>query len=248
MLFASTAMMKNILKLPIFKIAVILSIPILIQLLSFSYAAAQSSSMRWSEDELDRADTARDVTYLNSEEKKLIFYMNLARIDGEKFFNTYFQDFTQVYNLEMKQYRNYEELKVNRKDKYYRGLEKDLKGVKNLPLFEPDETLTWVAQQHAKDLRKSNTAGHQSSDGRSLFDRIKPYYPTRAMGENLAFGFSKGLANICMLLLDKNVSDLGHRKTILGTTNKLRYVGVTIDKHPEYRYVAVMDFISAAKD
>lgn len=211
-------------------------------------AQSRSSANTWTASELKNADTARDVPYLNDEEKKLIFYMNLARTNGEKFFNTYFQDFTDAFNQEMQQYRNYNDLRVNRKDKYYRGLEKDLKDVRNLPLFEPDETLTWVAQQHAKDLKKTNKAGHNSSDGRSVKDRINPYYPNRAMAENLAFGFSKGLANICMLLLDKNVNDLGHRKTILSTKNNLKYTGVTIGPHPGYKYCAVMDFISGPAD
>lgn len=221
-------------------------IPIAFLLFFFSTYTikAQSSAKIWTPEELENANTAKNTSYLNDEEKKIIFYMNLARTDGEKFFNTYFQDFVQAYNVDMQQYRNYDELKVNRKDKYYRGLEKDLKTIKGLPLFSPDETLTWISQQHAKDMKKHNLAGHNSSDGRSVSDRIWKYYPGRAVSENLAFGFSKGLANVCMLLLDKNVPDLGHRKTILGTSYNLSLVGVNISSHPGYKYCAVIDFIS----
>jgi uncharacterized protein YkwD len=203
-----------------------------------------AQSDNWTKEELENANTAKNVTYLNDEEKKIVLYMNLARTDGEKFFNTFFQDFVNTYNTDMQQYGNYESLKVNRRDKYYRGLEKDLKGIKGLPLLQPDETLTWIAQQHAKDLSKNNTAGHNSSDGRTVKDRIAKYYPGRAMAENLAFGFAKGLANVSMLLLDKDVPDLGHRKTILGNSYKLGLVGVNIRSHPGYRYCAVIDFIS----
>lgn len=221
-------------------------IPIAFLLFFFSTNAikAQSSAKTWTPEELENANTAKNTSYLNDEEKKIIFYMNLARTDGQKFFNTYFQDFVEAYNLDMQQYRNYDDLKVNRKDKYYRGLEKDLKTVKGLTLFSPDETLTWISQQHAKDMKKHNLAGHNSSDGRSVSDRIWKYYPGRAVSENLAFGFSKGLANVCMLLLDKNVPDLGHRKTILGTSYNLSLVGVNISTHPGYKYCAVIDFIS----
>jgi uncharacterized protein YkwD len=206
---------------------------------------SSSSDNLWTQEELDNANTAKDVRYLNDEEKKIVFYMNLARTDGRKFFDTYFQDFVEAYNQDMQKYSNYDDLRVNRRDKYYRGLEQDLRDIKGLPLFVPDETLTFVAQQHGKDLSKNNIAGHNSSDGRTVKDRISKYYPRRAMGENLAFGFSKGLANVCMLLLDKNVPDLGHRKTILGTGYQLREVGVNIRTHPGYRYCAVIDFISA---
>lgn len=216
-------------------------------LLTFNKANAQSSATdnSYSKEEFDRANTAKNVDYLNEEEKKVVLYINLARIDGEKFFKTYFQDFTDAYNIDMQQYSNYNALKVNRKDKYYRGLEKDLKDIKGLPVFSPDETLTWIAQQHAKDLNKNNLAGHNSSDGRTVKDRISKYYAGRAMAENLAFGFSKGLANVCMLLLDKDVPDLGHRKNILNTSYNLSLIGVNIGKHPGYKYCAVMDFISA---
>lgn len=212
---------------------------------SASYAQSYRSENIWTDEELANANTARNVNYLTDEEKKLIFYMNLARTDGERFFNTFFQDFVTAYNIDMQRYSNYDDLRVNKKDKYYRGLEQDLRGIRGLPLFTPDETLTAVAQQHGNDLSRNNIAGHNSSDGRTVKDRISKYYPRRAMAENLAFGFSKGLANVCMLLLDKNVPDLGHRKTILGTSYQLREVGVYIRTHPGYRYCAVIDFISA---
>lgn len=207
-------------------------------------AQSVSAENSWTQEEFDRANTAKNTDYLNDEEKKMILYMNLARIDGKKFFDTYFQDFTNAYNIDMQQYSNFNELKINRKDKYYRGLEKDLKDIKGLPVFSPDETLTWIAQQHAKDMNKNNIAGHVSSDGRTVKDRISKYYKGRAMAENLAFGFSKGLANICMLLLDKDVPDLGHRKNLLNTSYKLSLVGATIARHPGYKYCAVMDFVS----
>jgi len=224
-------------------------IPIALLLFIFTSTAvnAQSSSSSdhaWTQEELDNANTAKNAPYLSEEEKEIVFYMNIARTDGRRFFETYFQDFVNAYNVDMQQYSNYNDLKVNRKDKYYRGLEQDLDVIKGLPLFSPDETLTFVAQQHAKDLSKHNIAGHNSSDGRTVKDRISKYYPRRAMAENLAFGFSKGLANVCMLLLDKNVPDLGHRKTILGTGYNLSRVGVNIRQHPGYKYCAVIDFIS----
>ena len=165
-------------------------IPIAFFLFFFSTNAikAQSFAKNWTPEELENANTAQNTSYLNEEEKKIVFYMNLARTDGTKFFNTYFQDFVDAYNVDMQQYSNYNELKVNRKDKYYRGLEKDLKDIKDLPLFSPDETLTWISQQHAKDMRKHNLAGHNSSDGRSVSDRIWKYYPRRAI-LNLAWIF-----------------------------------------------------------
>jgi len=201
----------------------------------------------WSKRELDSANTAKHVDYLSQEEKNIIFYMNLMRLDGTKFFNTYFQDFVRDHNKRMQRYSNYKDLKINTYDSYYRGLREDLKKVKNYALYYPDETLTFVALSHGKDMNRRNLAEHVSSDGRSMHDRIAKYYPNRAMAENLAFGFAKGLDNVCMLLLDKGVPDLGHRKNMLNTSYGLNTVGVSIQPHPTYTYSATIDFVGIPK-
>jgi hypothetical protein len=203
-----------------------------------------STEDSWTNEELAMANTAKNATYLTEEEKKIIFYMNLVRIDGLRFFDTYFQDFIDTHNQAMKKYSNYNDLKITRKDKYYRGLEIDLKNVRNIGLLYPDETLSFVSKQHGKDMSKHNIAGHNSYDGRTMFDRISKYYPERSMAENLAFGFSKGLDNVAMLLLDKGVPDVGHRKNILNATLGLNIVGVSIQSHPLYRFASITDFVA----
>jgi uncharacterized protein YkwD len=198
----------------------------------------------WSTAELALANTAKDVDYLSSEEKNIIFYMNLARMDGTRFFNTYFQDFVDAHNLRMKRYSNYNELKVNRYDAYYRGLEQDLKRAKNLGLLYPDETLTYVSNQHGSDMNRHNMIGHVSSDGRTMVNRVEKYYKNRSMAENLAFGFAGGLDIVSMLLLDTGIPDVGHRKNILNSTMGLNLVGVSIQPHPHYKYSATIDFVA----
>ncbi|HWW42727.1 CAP domain-containing protein [Pedobacter sp.] len=197
----------------------------------------------WSKEELEMANTAKNTPYLSQEEKDIILYMNLVRMDGTRFFNTYLQDFIADYNQRMQQYSNYNELKITKNDRYYKSLQADLKKIKNLGLFYPDETLTYVSLQHAKDMNNHNLAGHNSYDGRTMKDRITKYYPNRSMAENLAFGFSNGLANVCVLLIDKGVPDLGHRKNILNSTYGLNIVGISIRQHPRYKYAAVIDFV-----
>lgn len=204
---------------------------------------ARSINTYWSKEELDMANTARNTPYLSEEEKNIIFYMNLVRMDGTRFLNSFLQDFIEDHNSRMQQYSNYNELRISKSDKYYRSLESDLRKAKNLGLLYPDETLTFIALQHAKDMNRHNIAGHNSYDGRSMKDRISKYYPNRSMAENLAFGFSDGLANVCVLLIDKGVPDLGHRKNILNTSSGLNIVGVSIRQHPRYKYAATIDFV-----
>ncbi|WP_316792411.1 CAP domain-containing protein [Pedobacter frigoris] len=207
-----------------------------------NYKKAQGDT--WSRDELRMANTAKTADYLSGEEKDLVMYMNLARLDGEKFFNTYFQEFANSYNKQMTQYSNYKELRIDRNSHYYISLERDLKNIKNLDMLYPDEALSWVSRQHAKDMNLYNYAAHTSRDGRSVKDRISSMYPKKSLGENLAFGYPTGLGNVCMLLLDKGVSDLGHRKIILNSTSKFNFVGVSIQPHKGYRYCSVTDFVA----
>lgn len=220
-----------------------LIIIILFLTFSFNYSNAQNAGA-WTKAELKMANTAGNADYLTAEEKDIVIYMNLVRMDGERFFNTFLQDFIDDYNEKMKQYSNYERLKISRTDNYYRSLRNDLKNIKLLPVFWPDEALSWVAKQHAKDLNRNNFAAHRSSDGRMPKDRIGKIYPKRSSGENLAFGFSSGLGNVCLLLLDKGVPDLGHRKMILNTSFQLNTVGVSIHPHKTYRHCAVIDFVA----
>jgi hypothetical protein len=198
----------------------------------------------WTPEELALANTAKNASYLTEEEKKIIFYMNLVRMDGLRFFDTFFQEFVDAHNKDMRKYSNYNDLKISRTDKYYRGLEIDLKYIKDIGLLYPDESLSYVSKQHGKDMSRHNIAGHNSFDGRTMVDRINKFYPEKAMAENLAFGFSKGLANVSMLLLDKDVPDVGHRRNILNSTLGLNIVGVSIQSHPLYRFASITDFVA----
>lgn len=218
---------------------------LLISLLSVNGTTKKSrQASTWTKEELRAANTAGDEKYLTGEEKDMVIYMNLARMDGEKFFNTYFQNYIEQHNRQMIKYSNYKELKISKSDKYYRSLETDLKKVKGMSTLWPDEAMSWVAEQHAKDMNKNNYATHNSLDGRTVKDRIGKMYPRKACGENLAFGYASGLANTCMLLLDRGVPNLGHRKIILSDDYKFNYIGISIQPHKGYKYCSVTDFVA----
>jgi hypothetical protein len=58
----------------------------------------------WSEEELRMANTAKNAKYLNAQEKDLVMYMNLARINGEKCLNNSFDEFFVEQNEQMVEY------------------------------------------------------------------------------------------------------------------------------------------------
>lgn len=210
-------------------------------LIVFSIAVKAQS---WSDREFESANTAADANYLTEKEKEVILYMNLIRINGEKFYYTFLDDYINNYNAKVRQYRNYNELKITRNNAYYVSLLKHLQGIKNLPLFYPDERLTAISRGHAQDLNLNNLATHEGSTGEKFSKRVARFFPNKAMAENIDFGFNESLSIVCHLLLDCGVPSLGHRFNIIDQKLKLNTVGVSIQQHPTYTYCAVIDFVA----
>ncbi|TDG34884.1 CAP domain-containing protein [Pedobacter changchengzhani] len=206
--------------------------------------AGTAFAQDWTAAEFKKADTGEFVSYLTDDEKDVIFYMNLIRLDGDKFFNTYIQDYVTAYNESVKRYRNYNQLKITLDNSYYKSLRTHLQRVKNFPLFFPDEKLTRASRNHAIDLKIHNIDTHEGSNGDSFAKRLSKYFPNKVVSENIDFGYNKGLDIVCHLLLDCGVPSLGHRYTILDQKYNLNLVGVNIQSHPSNKYCTVIDFVA----
>jgi len=190
---------------------------ILLILLSFSL-----HGQSWDPALLEKANTAEDVRYLSEDEKKVIFYTNLARLDGQLFAETYLQWF-----LDSTQART---------NNYIRSLQKELKKVKNLPVLYPQNDLFNVARDHAIRSGKSGHEGH-----RGFKQRFKPLMQNYAyVGENCYYGKEDPVVIVVKLLIDEGVKDLGHRHNMLEPS--FNSVGVAIKPHKQYGYNCVMDF------
>ncbi|MCQ2973987.1 MAG: CAP domain-containing protein [Bacteroidales bacterium] len=182
----------------------------------------------FSEKQINQANTAKDADYLSEQEKLVILYCNLARMDGVAFTNAYLDNIK------------------NSNNEYEKTLISDLKDVKDVQLLYPNENLCKASKAHASDMNKNNFFAHDSYDGTGCFDRVKKYYKGGYMAENISGGYSDALSIVKQLLIDKNTPSLGHRKNILGS-NYCR-IGVGIDKHPTYRYCCVQDFSDSKGD
>lgn len=206
--------------------------------------SSQVSAQKWTDAEFRKANTAANASYLSNEEKNIVMYMNLIRIDGEKFYYTFLEDYINNYNAKVRKYRNYNELKITRNNSYYTSLLKHLRGVKNLQMFYPDDKLTSLSRNHAQDLNRNNLDTHESSNGDKFSKRLSRYFSNKAMSENIDFGYSNSLDIVCHLLLDCGVPSLGHRFNLLDQKYKLNTVGVSIQPHPSYTWCAVIDFVA----
>ncbi|WP_316844365.1 CAP domain-containing protein [Pedobacter psychrodurus] len=217
---------------------------ILLPTLFLFILAGQVNAQKWTDAEFRKANTAANASYLSNEEKNIVMYMNLIRLDGEKFYYTFLEDYINTYNAKVRQYRNYNELRITRNNTYYTSLLKHLRGIKNLQMFYPDDKLTSLSRNHAQDLNRNNLDTHESSNGDKFSKRLSKYFPNKAMSENIDFGYSNSLDIVCHLLLDCGVPSLGHRFNLLDQKHKLNTVGVSIQPHPSYTWCAVIDFVA----
>lgn len=191
----------------------------------------------WTYAELEKADTGRSASYLSLEERKAIKLMNLARMNGKRFFDTYVQDYVRQRN------NDYWSIDIDTTNYYYTSLKEDLYKTKNLPLLYPDRKLFEAAKYHAIDMGKTGKIGHESSDGTSFYNRLERITGTKyGVSENCSYGYDQAMDIVFQLLHDEGIESLGHRRSILSQWNKS--VGVAIREHKTYDYNCVMDLSS----
>ena len=177
--------------------------------------------MAFTEAEIAKANTAANIASLSQNEKDIILYCNLARLNGAKFWAEYGSN-------------------AKGSNAYVSSLESDLKAVKDLPMLVPEKSLMEAAAYHAKDMSNNNFFDHTSSDGTSFGNRVYSFYGGNAIAENISAGMGTAIGVVMQLLVDDGLSSLGHRKNILGT--KYVAIGVKTTTHRQWRTVTVQDF------
>ncbi|MES2589069.1 MAG: CAP domain-containing protein [Bacteroidota bacterium] len=180
----------------------------------------------WDEKTKMEANSALDIEYYSETEKEVIYLMNLARLNGKLFGQTYLQEYIDNPEFSIK------------KMTYLTSLQSDLKKLKSkgMKALKPQEDLYNSAKSHAELQGKKGLTGHQNYDKR--FKKFAPRYSTT--GENCDYGNDTALEIVMHLLIDEDVSDKGHRKNILNKT--FLSVGLSIQNHKKYGTCCVMDF------
>jgi len=209
-------------------------IPLLLLLIG---TGPQKDSMQknlFSTQEIKLANTAAHASWMSDEEKRVILYMNLARMDGKRFYRSFIPDYVKRHNQIFRPV-------IHRNNPYLKSLKTDLWKIKNLSLLQPDSLLHLAAAFHAKDMGDNGMTGHDSSDGTDFSDRLERFKPDCfSAAENCAYGLFDALDIVCGLLIDDEVPCLGHRINILN--HDFNTAGVSIWFHQVYRYNCVIDF------
>lgn len=201
-------------------------------LLSLFLTVSVSLAQVWPDSTLVRCNTAQEIGYLSSEEKAVVFYINLVRVNPRLFAQTYL--------------KNYLDTAPIKKTEYLQSLMKELQNLKSLSPLEPQFDLFDVAKKHAIEMGNQGKTGHVSLSGESYESRAlelsKRY--EKAM-ENCQYGYSDGLSIVIDLLIDEEIPDLSHRKSLLNS--EVKYIGAAIRKHKVYRFNCVIEMGSRLK-
>ena len=184
------------------------------------YAQKITPFHTWKTKTLAKANSARRMKDVSSQEKKVIFYINLARMNGGLFVDTYLKDYR-------------EDVRIP-KNKYYRSLVKTLREQTALPPLQPQEDLFKEAIKHAKEMGRTGKKGHRSANHKSFDERMKKLKKKyKKLKENNQYGFPDALSIVIDLLIDDDTESLIHRKTLLH--KDLKYVGIGIRSHKKYQ-------------
>jgi uncharacterized protein YkwD len=191
-------------------------LPAFLLLICFGFTAQTET---WTPDELAAANTAANCTYMDSTERDIILYCNLARLYPKKFAKLEVQNY--VGSVEQpEQYRN----SGNK-----RSLILDLNASRGSVALAPDSALTEMAACFQRELEASGKTGHDRQ-------RCTEDY----LAENCSFGKSTAKDIVLQLLIDEGVASLGHRKNIMN--ERYTRLGVAFGAHKKYRNCTVMDF------
>jgi hypothetical protein len=177
------------------------------------------NAQTWTETQLRKANTAKDIAYLSTVEKECIMYLNLCRL--------YPQDFLK---FELTKYVGNEQYGDYLKNSEYRkSLISTLASMKPINELTFDADLFKNAACFAKEQGIAGTTGHT---------RIK--CPKAAYAaECCSYGMSTAKDIVLQLLIDDRVTSLGHRKICLDAMYSK--IGVSVGPHKEWGTCAVFD-------
>ena len=191
--------------------------------------------------DIDRLDTARDVTYLSEVEKDVILEMNKARDNPKKYAELYIQP----------RLKNYSGRNYSVPGKITRITQEGAAAVNNcissmsrmqsVGLLVPELGMSLAAKDHVQDQGRTRNTGHTGSDRSDPFKRMERYgtWLTTA-GENISYGESTGRDIVVALLIDDGVSSRGHRTNIM--SKDFSKTGVSVGSHQQYESMCVINY------
>ena len=176
---------------------------------------------KWRSSQLDSANTAKNIKSLSDDEKNVIFFTNLVRVNPKLFGETYAQKYIDS---------------TKDHSSFAQSLLTELKTKKALPPLQVDSVLCVTSADHATKTGKAGTVNHDGQEER--YDKVKKRFGS--WGENCDFGKGNAFCIVMRLLIDQDNADFGHRENILA--DDFTHIGTAIRPHKIYGLVCVQDF------
>jgi uncharacterized protein YkwD len=180
--------------------------------------SANLFAQNWTTEQLENANTAKDITYLTKEEKEAIKYLNLARLYPSQFANEEVSNYIMPEGLA--QVGSY----------YKNSLIKHLKKMKPVGVFNFDVSLYRSAKCFSKESGESGYVGHE-----------RKICPKGNFAECCSYGMHTGRDIAMQWLIDDNIPSLGHRINCLNAS--YTKIGLSIYPHIKYQVCAVADMV-----
>jgi len=189
-----------------------------ISIINTTYAQYPSMKDYFSEEEVSAAITTHLDNFHTQEEKNMIIWLNLARMNPLKFYKV------------VEFYANVKYGVKYKSNSYVKSLMTHLKKMKPIGALHPDKQMHDLALCWAKEAGVKGYIGHN-----------RKKCPKGYMAECCSYNSKDdGFYHVFQLLVDEGVKDLGHRKIMLDA--KYTLVGVSIQPHKKYGKNSVMDF------
>jgi hypothetical protein len=191
-----------------------------------------SLSQNIDEDICISCNTAKEIAYLTKEEKAVIFYLNLVRSNPKLFVSKYLKTYLDTAPI--------------KQTPYLSSLLKELGAMKPMQVITPQFDLYEVAKKHATEMGIQGKTGHISLSGVSYENRASELSKRyEKVMENCQYGYQDGLSIIIDLLIDEDIPDLSHRRSLLN--KEVKFIGVSTKKHKVYRYNCLIELGYALK-
>ncbi len=171
------------------------------------------AAQTWTKEQLEKANTGKNITQLTTLEKETIKYINLARLYPKLFLKYEIDTYTSIPDT----------------SSYKKSLRECLSSMKAVPALTFNQTMYVSAKSFAKESGESGYVGHNRKNGKRC-----------NYAENCAYGMTTGKEIAIEWLIDIDISSLGHRRTCLNSSYS--EIGIKENKHKKYGICAVAEF------
>lgn len=177
----------------------------------------------WPAQTIERARKASFHPLCTRQSNEVVFYTNLARMDGTRFVQTVLKPYCEYTG-------------DTAFSEYLQGLIIVLYDKGHQPPLKHDLWLSMMAKSYAGYAGRRGIVGHRRFDQRfRLVLSIR-----KGVGENCSYGIASPLGVVVQLLVDKDIPDVGHRKNML--SKQFGRIGVGFAKHSRYGINCVQEF------